>query len=237
MISSLLNPYRFASAAAALPIFVGQGTAVGSAAPGTDLVPGAPPGVAIGNLVIAQVGVVGTGSIGTLTCATPPDWTLWYNDTTLASSHARQFIYGGIWDGNPPAFDWNVAAPSTGPGARARLFAIQGSNGFREGANLAAATNSNAIAIPPVAVATPNSLVLALASTNGTTAAPGEATGETGGGDYVAQSNYSAGDGSAGMIFLQRADMVAPGTLANAVISLGVNTPNWVCRAFSLQPG
>lgn len=226
-----------------MPLFVAAGAGSGSDVSATDLTPGSPTGGPLtltdGDWLIAQVVVRGTGTVGTLTCATPASWNLWYEDITTQSPHCKQFIFAREWNGvfAMPAFNWDAAAPTTLPAARSRIYAVRGTAGAREGAALSTGAVDGTIEIPSVTTTGSNRFVMALATTTRAELpdAPGHAAGETGG-DYTAPvTGFSAGGGNC-MIVIQTAPMVSAGLISGGVITLPTGSPQWLCRAFALLP-
>lgn len=229
----------FAVPPLAIPTFVAAGAGSGTATPATDLTPAAPASIATGDWLFAHVVSRGTGSGGQLTCATPADWALLHTDVTVTSSHVKQFIFAREWDGvfAMPAINWD-SGTNTAPAARARIYAVRGTDGTRESSVVATATGDGTIEIPAVTTLGPNRLVLVFATTSAAPlpTAPGHAAGEIGG-DYTAPvTGFSSGGGNCG-IMIQTAPMVSAGVISGGVITMASGAPNWVCRAFALLPG
>ena len=227
----------FAAAPPTIPTFIVAGTGNGQSVDTNPLTPGLPAGIVNGNLLIAQVGI--RSSVAGTTCSTPAGWTLIHNDVTTLSSRMRQFLFTQVYAGGAaPSFTWDDAAGTT-PSARSRIYAFQDASGVIESS--AVVVNSVAgpvIAIPSVTTLGPNRLVVAFAATLGSAlpAAPGHATGETGGDYTQLATGFTGGAGGAAAILGQSAPMIGAGTIANGVITIPSGTPNWVCRSFALLP-
>jgi hypothetical protein len=208
--------------------YVAAGTAADVATTPDDLPVPFPAGLALNDLMLAQV--VSRNTVSTITA--PAGWTLLFGPDTGGGTF-RQWIYYKFSDGTETGtVTWQMSGSALFYG---RMYAFRGVklSAFTEGGGLDQNTGT-AITCPSVTSSVDGALAVAfISAADDNTIA--NFTGESGG-DYTAPVvDYITTSGLDGMLGIQTAALATATTISGGGCTMSASDP-WLVRAFALKP-